>query len=116
MIDPSLHLESVAAQPADPECCGPAVVDEQAQWNLDPLAGAFPMREQRGGDGVVAVGEDVGFNADQIAHGAFCGESASVHFGGDSFNDDAPASIRWSHCHDRSMLPGCKGRSESSPL
>ena len=47
----------------------------------------------------MAVGEDVGFNANQIAHGAFRGEAAAVHFGGDCFNDDALASVGLSHCH-----------------
>ena len=36
-----------------------------------------------GCDGVVAVGEDVGFDADLIADGAFGGESSAVDRGGD---------------------------------
>ena len=37
------------------------------------------MSQQRGGDGVMAVGEDVGFNAHLIAYGAFGGEAPAVH-------------------------------------
>ena len=52
------------------------------------------MSEQRGGDGVVAVGEDVGFDAHLVADGALCGEASAVDLRGESFNDDALASIR----------------------
>ena len=51
------------------------------------------MREQRGGNRIMAVGEDVRFNADLIAHGTFRGKAPAVHFRRDSFNNDAPASF-----------------------
>ena len=54
------------------------------------------MREQRGRDGVVAVGEDVGFYADLIAKGTLRREASTVDRGVDSFNDDALASIGFS--------------------
>ena len=37
----------------------------------------------------MAVGEDVGFDANLIAHGALCGESSGVDFRGECFNDNA---------------------------
>ena len=96
MVDPALHLEAVAAQLADAEGGGPAVVDQRAHGDFGPVVGAFAVREQRGGDGVVAVGEDVGFDADLVADGALGGEASGIDCGVDAFNDDALASVGFS--------------------
>jgi hypothetical protein len=63
------------------------------------------MRQQRRGNRVVAVGEDVGFDADMIADGALGRKAAAIDLGRDAFNDDALASIFLSHCHHSSFFP-----------
>ena len=62
------------------------------------------MREQGSGDRVVSVGEDVGFNVDQIAHGSLCRKASTVYHGGDAFDNDSFASVVLSKCHGSAVL------------
>ncbi len=57
------------------------------------------MRQQRCGDGVVAVGKDVGFHAHLVAYGALYRKPSAIDRGGDSFNDDALASVFLGYRH-----------------
>jgi hypothetical protein len=41
----------------------------------------------------MAVGEDISFNVNLIAHGAFRWKSPAIHIGSNRFNDDAPSSV-----------------------
>ena len=104
MIDPALDLEGVSTQLGDAECAEPSIVDEGLHGNLDPVGGALAPGKQGGGDGVVAIGEDVGLNADLIAYGSLCREASAVDFGGDAFDDDASATIGWSDCHGSAVF------------
>src|SRR5580692_2974683 len=61
------------------------------------------MGKERGGDGVVAVSEDVGLDVNLIADGALGGKAATVDLRSDALNDDALASIFCSQCHDESL-------------
>ena len=104
VIDPALHFETVPAHVADAKCSGPTVIDKGLHGNLDPLVGALAMSLQRSGDGVVTVGEDVGFNSYQIAYGSFRREATAVDFGGDAFNDDPHSTVFGSDCHLGAVL------------
>jgi hypothetical protein len=55
----------------------------------------------------VTVGKNIGFHANVIAHRALYGKPAAVYDWGNSFNDDAPASIFLSHCHGRTIFLCC---------
>ena len=74
MIDPALHLKSIAAQLGYAERSRPAVVHQRVHGNFDPLLRALAMRQQRRGNRVVAVGENIGLDAHLVAHGALGGK------------------------------------------
>src|SRR6266568_5688721 len=99
MVDPALHLETITTEIADSECGFPPVVHQWKHGDLSPLFGSLAMCKERSGNGVVAVGEDVGFNTDLIADGAFRGKPSAIHLGCDFFNDYPSASARFFHCH-----------------
>ena len=94
VIDPTLHLESIAAQLRNPERRFPPVVHQRLHRNLGPLIRTLTMRQQRSCNRVMAVRKDVGLNANLVAHGPFGGKPATIHLRRDSFNNDAFASIR----------------------
>jgi hypothetical protein len=75
VVDPTLHFEAIVAQFFHAECSRPAVVHQGLHGYLGPLIRTFAVNQQRGGDRVVPVGEDICFHADLIAQSAFCGES-----------------------------------------
>ena len=106
MVDPALHLEAVAAHFAHAERARPAVVavHNGVHGDFDPMIGTLAMRQQAGGNGIVAVSKDVGFHANQVANGAFCGETSAIDGGGDAFKNDAFASVRFGHCHGSTAL------------
>ena len=77
MIDPALHLVAVSAQLRHAKRRIPAVVHERLHRNLGPLVGALAVREQRSGNRIVAIGEDIRLDADLIADGAFGGKASA---------------------------------------
>ena len=104
VIDPALDLEAVAADFFGAEAGGPAVVFHGAHGDFGPVIRPLAMHEQGCGNQVVAVGEDVGFHADLVAHGALGGEAPAVHFGGDGFDDYATASVGAGEGHGGSLF------------
>jgi len=101
VIDPAEHLEAVPAQLGYAKPARPAVVavDDGEHGNFNQLIGALVARDQRRGNGVVTVGEDVRLDQDHVAHGTLGRELAAIDGGGDGFNHDALASVFERECH-----------------
>ena len=104
MIDPSVNGEKVTAQFGEFEFACPTVVHQRAQRTLLPVAIALMTRKKNGGDGIVAVGKDIGFHAHGIAECPLSGKSASVNFRGNSFNDDSLTSVGLRLLHVREIV------------
>ena len=99
VIHPSLNFVPVASQLADPKRRFPPIVHQRFHRNLRPLVGALPVRKQRSRNRIMAIRKDVGFNVHLIADGPFSRETPAIHLWGNSFNDDASASVRSLCCH-----------------
>ena len=89
-IDPALDRVLVAADCLDREAGLPAVVPERLHRRLAPARFAGAAIEQRRGELVVAVREDVGADDHVFAHRPLDGESSRVHLRMQALDDDAP--------------------------
>ena len=65
------------------------VVAEEAHGNDAPLLFALFAEKQFGHHGVMAVGEDVSLDEDDVPDGALHGVAAAIDLGTDAFDDDA---------------------------
>jgi hypothetical protein len=65
------------------------IVAEEAHGGALPLRCALLAPEELGHDGVMAVGEDVGFDDDVVPDGALHGIAPAIHLGTDRLDDDA---------------------------
>jgi len=93
MVDPGLHGVTILAQFRDGKLTPPTIVDEEIHGVLAPLGFAvFPI-ENYTGEGVVAVGENIGFNDDLFAERSFYGTSSTVDLGFNTLNDDPISSV-----------------------
>jgi hypothetical protein len=105
VVHPPLYLENVTANFAHAERSRPAIVavHDRLHGNLDPVIRALAARQQGRGNRVVAVGKDVRFHMDLIAHRPLHRKPAAIDRRRDSFNHDALASIVLGQRHSRSI-------------
>ena len=86
-------LDRVAVARIVPKSCGaaPSVVRDQAHGGLRPASLVLPADEERRVQQVVAIAEDVGGDAQLVAHDALDRGLAAVHLGIDGLDHDRPA-------------------------
>src|SRR5207244_13655667 len=93
------------AELLDAKLRAPAVVDEGAHADLGRLRARGVAMQHDGGDEVVAVGEDVGFDDDVVPLDAFRRKGAVVDGRLHSFDDDPRSPVVRYHVAD-----WCEGR------
>ena len=92
-IDPALNSVKIFADVCDAEFGAPAVIAGRSHSDAAPIGiGSAPV-EQTAGNGIVAIGEDIGFDRNGFACDTLYGESPGINFGADIFNDDTPSSV-----------------------
>ena len=92
-VDPGLEGEPVAAEFGDGELGPPAVVGQWHHRDLDPAGAGFMAVADGGGDGVVAVGEDVGLDRHLVAERPLGGKAPAVDLGRHGLDGDALAAL-----------------------
>ena len=93
VVDPALDRVGVAAELGDVEAAAPAVVDERRHRHLGPIRRRLVAVLEHGGERVVAVREDVGFDDHALADGPFDRKSAGVHLWRDGLDRGPAAGI-----------------------
>jgi hypothetical protein len=88
-IDPCLHRIAVVLELVNLEATLPTVVDERLHGGYVPTSVSLFTVEQHSRQKVMAVGENIRFDGDLLAHHAFCGESAAIDLGLNAFDNDA---------------------------
>ena len=92
-VAPGLDRELVTGVALERKATGPAVVVDEAHRRAAPLGLAGNAVQHRGGDLLVAVGEDVGPHLDGIADDAFRRRAAAVDLRPDRLDDDAALAV-----------------------
>ena len=92
-VAPGLDRELVAGVALERKAAGPAVVVDEAHRRAAPLGLAGNAVEHRGGDLLVAVGEDVGPDLDGIADDALDRRAAAVDLRPHRLDDDAALAV-----------------------
>ena len=92
-VHPGQNRVFVAAQFLHLKLAAPAVVDQHPHRRFPPDGFAGLAVLQEAGQRIVAIGEDVRFNRDGVAHGALDREPAAIQFRGDAFDDHSLAAI-----------------------
>ena len=88
-VDPGLDHKFVQAEPSEREFGGEAVVAERAHAAFLPGGRVAGAPQQRHADHLVAVGDDVGGDAERVAHLSLGGEAALLDDRGDGGDVDA---------------------------
>jgi hypothetical protein len=76
---PREHREQVAPEPGEREAAGPAVVAERPHRRLAPIRLVRGSPQQRRGEAIMTVGDQVGGDLDHLADEALSGEASAIH-------------------------------------
>ena len=90
MVDPALDGEDIPPELRDHELAAPAVVAERVHGRLCPAGSALVAVAEDGGQGVVPVREDVGFDGHQLAGRPLGGELATLDLGRGGLDNHPP--------------------------
>src|SRR5438874_1151877 len=104
MIDPRFDRAKVEAELLDVDFGAPAIVAERRHARFTHLFFRRMPILHDGGDEIVSVGEDVGFNDDAIADDTLRRKEAAVDLRLHSFDDYASTAVEFHECGGRCQI------------
>ena len=93
VIHPTGDLITMFAHAVDLEFCAPTVIAQRPHRQLRPFRCALGSMQQHRGDGIVTVGEHIGFDTHGVARNSLDSKAPAVNLRCNFFDDDAQSFI-----------------------